>query len=102
MKTVTINLYELEELDEKAYNFALEEILMYTNEQFGADDEDEDDEYYEYTIEKDKQVLVDFIKANCMLFYKDGSEAALTNYTGKHEKSGTIELELGGEIYNIT
>ena len=102
METVTINLYELEELDGEAYDLALGEILMYTNEQYRADAEEWCHEYYEYTIEKDKQALVDFIKANGMLFYKDGSIAALTTYTGKHEKSGTIELVLYGEIYNIT
>ena len=101
MVTVNINLYEFNELREEAQNEALQEHLDFIND-CSIMDSDDDDEPYEYTLENDREVVIDNILANAYLFYKDGSLASCTTYVGKHEKAGTTEFKLGGEIYNIT
>ena len=92
MKKVTINLYEFNELNEKAQIVAISEhydFLCSIGEWDGEND-NKADEYIKENIE-----------ANEYLFYSDGDLANCVTYCGKHEKSGITELTIGNDIYTL-
>ena len=92
MKKVTINLYEFNELNEKAKTLAISEHYDFLCS-IGQWDEENDNEADECIKEN--------IEANDYLFYSDGELADVTQYCGKHEKAGLIELKLGNDIYQV-
>ena len=104
MVTVNINLYEFNELEKIAQEEAISNHTDFLNSinLFDAG-EDIGDEIYElnYDNDEDRKIVIENILANAYLFYKDGSLASCTTYTGKHEKAGITEFKLKGEIYEI-
>ena len=104
MITVNINLYEFNELEIQAQEKAISNRMDFLNSIFfdDVDNDDEGDDFYNIDNTWDRKIVIDSILANNYLFYKDGSLASCTTYTGKHEKAGTTEFKLAGETYNFT
>ena len=100
MVTVNINLYEFNELEVQAQEEAISNHMAFLNDI--SFDEDDLDHWYIIDNNDDREIVIENILANAYLFYKDGSLASCTTYTGRHEKAGTTEFKLGGETYNIT
>ena len=104
MVTVNINLYDFKELEIQAQEEAISNHMDFLNSMSfdDVDNDDEGDDFYIIDNNEDREIVIESILANAYLFYKDGSLARCTTYTGKHEKAGTTEFKLGGETYNIT
>ena len=104
MVTVNINLYDFKELEIQAQEEAISNHMDFLNSMSfdDVDNDDEGDDFYIIDNNEDREIVIDSILVNAYLFYKDGSLASCTTYTGKHEKAGTTEFKLGGETYNIT
>lgn len=103
MKQVTINLYELNELPTEARSKAIAEHREFLINVFNPSHYDECDTM---TLSKYKKTLtqadvIEAIAINEYLYYLNGEMASVTNYVGKHPKSGTLELKLEGQTYNI-
>lgn len=116
MKTVAvkIELFKLSELSEKARQKAIEkhrhfelstmsisdfisgEIELDTPEQLQKQYKAE----YDYYNENDEPIIEN-IESNEYLFFNDGKLAKTISYCGKHPKSGTIEFEFMGDIYQV-
>ena len=100
MKTVKINLYSFDELMEESKNRAINEAIIFLNNDL-IDIEDESgnmqEEYFEHTEEDAEE----FIRINDYLFFKNGELANVTEYTGIHPRAGQTELILKGEVFNI-
>ncbi len=88
MKTVTINLYSFDELTEQAQEKAIQD-----HAEFLAQEEEE---------EFSRDDVIDNIIINNYLFFEDGELAHITEYTGKHPKSGTLEFHFHGRTFDIT
>ena len=100
MKTVKINLYSFDELMEESKNRAINDAIIFLNNDL-IDFEDESgnmqEEYFEHTEEEAEE----FIRINDYLFFKNGELANVTEYTGAHPRAGQTELILNGEAFNI-
>lgn len=95
---VEIDLFELEELESKAKEYAIREHRLFLLDTI------EVDEHYQENynaIEYDDAYVSDNIILNEYLFYYNGDIADVTTYCGKHEKAGTSELKLFGKTYSI-
>jgi hypothetical protein len=90
MKTVKINLYQFNELSEEAKQKAVFDHSIFLNE-IDADGCTFND------VE-----TIEAIEVNEYLFFADGELAHCTTYTGKHGKAGKTELNLHGEVFDIT
>ena len=100
MKTVSINLYSLSELNDVAKDRAIDEhrdFMQSIPDQYENENGELITEYCEYT----KDDVIDNIEANEYLFYADGKLANTVEYTGKHPKVGISELKFHGEIYTF-
>ena len=109
MKTIEINLYSYDELNEEAKNKAFNEhkYFLECNPQT-YEDEDEDgniitkyDNMDEWTQEDIKEYVEDSININKYLYFENGEMANITHFTGKHEKAGTTEFYFLGKTYLI-
>ena len=106
---IEIELYEYDELDEKAKEKAFCEHEHFLIENPSTyEDEDENgniimkyENIDEWTYQDIKEYVEDSIRINEYLFFKDGSLADITHYTGKHDKVGLTELKLCGNIYIV-
>lgn len=90
MKTVTINLYSFNELNEDAKELAIQEhanFLVNAND-FGSVDE------LGQTEEFTEDEVIENIEANDYLFYYDGELAHCTTYT----KTGITEFHFHKQI----
>jgi hypothetical protein len=98
MKTIKINLYTFEELNNKAKERAIENhynfLLSLSND---LDIDDEDYNNISYTEEE----VIENIIANEYIFFSDGSLTNCTTYTGKHPKAGITEMDFKGITYTI-
>lgn len=92
MKTVSINLYTFDELNEAAQEKAIIEHVNFLVEV--ADFDERDEISREYVIEN--------IQINDYLFFADGELAHCTTYTDSHPKSGTTEFHFHGATFDIT
>ena len=100
MKTVKINLYSFNELMEESKNRAINEAIIFlNNDLISIEDESGNmqEEYFEHTEEEAEE----FIIINNYLFFKNGELANVTEYTGRHPRAGQTELILKGEVFNI-
>ena len=114
MKSVTINLYSFDELDEKAKRKAIEDhrefelSIMQEGDFISGDpkfDTDEElkkayDLQWNYYMMNDEPII-ESIEANDYLFFNNGELAHTLEYTGKHEKAGTTEFILYGETFTL-
>ena len=100
MKQVLINLYELNELTEKARQRAIDDHFNFLCS-IGQEVEGDDGQMYTDYSEPDEQDVIESIEINEYLFYADGDMANCTTYTGEHPKAGTTELIIGNDIYLI-
>lgn len=100
MKTITINLYSLDELSQYAREKAIIEANNFLNNEL-IDFEDENGimqyEYLEHTEEQAEE----FIKINEYLFFKNGEIANTVQYTGEHKRSGEMDFIFKGETIKI-
>ncbi len=95
MKTVHINLYSFNELNDKAKQKAISEHYDFlTSELVEMEGETEE----EYTTED----VIDNILANDYIFFEDGSLTSCVTYTDGHAKAGKTEFNFKGRIYDIT
>ena len=106
---VEIELFEYEELSGSAKEKAFEdhEYFLRCNP-MEYEDEDKDgkiitkyDDMNTWSREEIKDCVEDSIKANEYLFYSNGTMAAITHYTGKHEKAGKTELKIQDKLYEV-
>ena len=51
------------------------------------------------TFKEKVEIVMESLKINDYLFFKNGDMADITHYTGKHKKSGTTELKFNNEVY---
>jgi mRNA-degrading endonuclease HigB of HigAB toxin-antitoxin module len=112
---IELNLYTINELDEKAKARAIEdhrqfELSIMQPEDFISGEAEYDtpeelqktyEAQYDYYLNNDEPVVED-IEANGYLFFMNGEQASVTQYYGKHHKAGKMELELHGVTYDIT
>jgi len=101
MLTVSINLYSLNELNEKARLFAINDYANFL-EEIGQECEDENGEMHTDYSRPDDETTIETIEANKYLFFEDGTMASITHYCGKHEKAGITEFKFKGRVYDIT
>lgn len=87
MKTVTINLYNFDELDqdaqEKAINKHAEFLMEVDGEAGGRED------------------IIDNILINEYLFFEDGELAPTVQYTGRHPKAGKAEFHFHNRVIEL-
>ena len=112
---IELNLYTINELDEKAKARAIEdhrqfELSIMQPEDFisGETEYDTPEELqktyeaeYEYYLNNDEPIIEN-IEANEYLFFMNGELASVTQYCGKHHKAGKTEMEFHGVTYDIT
>lgn len=112
---VSITLYQLNELDEKARGKAIEEHRHFQLERMQPEDFISGDPEYD-TPEKLKETyaaeynyylfedepIIENIEANEYLYFADGSMASVTQYCGKHPLSGKTFFTFQGVEYDIT
>ena len=113
MKTATINLYEFNELNEKAKVKAINEhrefmlsIMQHSDFISGDDKYDTEDELEAFNQECDfianeDAPIVENIEANEYLFFASGELANCVTYCGSHPKAGIIEFKIGEDVYII-
>lgn len=99
MKTAIINLYSFNELSEKSKEKAVTEHLDFLDSM--PEEFEEEEGIIKKYIEHSTQEAVDSIETNEYLFYADGELAHVVQYTGKHPKAGTIELNFHGQIITL-
>lgn len=105
MKTITIKLYEYDELNNKAKLKAFDDIeyfLRCNPEQY----EDENgelkyDDMDKWVSEDIKEYVEDSIRINDYLFFSDGEMAHTVKFCGNHERAGEQILKLGNEEIKI-
>lgn len=101
MKTVLINLYSFDELNEQAQRKAIFEHESFLV-QLGYDYEDDEGNLVkEYPSYYDDEYVIESIVGNEYLFLSDGSLAHCVTYCGNHPKAGLTELKIGSDIYTI-
>jgi len=98
-----ITLYKYEELSPSAQKSVFrkhKEFLVntYSDDMF--------DKSYNMTRKKyikslTKEEIIENIKINEYLFFKNGKMANVTHFTGKHERSGETIVEYEGEEYSL-
>ena len=103
MKTVTINVYELKELDEHIQNMVIDEhreflISIYSDDMF---DESFNMTRSKYAKTLTKSEIIEDIEANGYLYFKNGDMVQYVEYTNSHPKAGKRELTLNGEVYEF-
>lgn len=103
MKTVTLNLLSISELNKEAKNIAIEQHRDFLVESYRDDmfDDSFNMTRSKYTKSLTKQEVIEDIEANEYLYFPNGEMANITYYCGKHEKAGQTELKLFGAIYSI-
>ena len=101
MLQTTINLYSFRDLSKDVQQLVIAEHKDFL-ESMPVSIEDENgnlvDEFEEYTDED----AIEVIEVNGYLYFKDGTLASCTTYTGGHAKAGITEFRLHGDTYNIT
>ncbi len=110
---IKINLYEVDELQERAKQKALENIrefelsILSVSDFIGCGDPELDtpesmyEEDYNDILLNDERVLED-IRANEYLFFDDGRQAHITHYCKNHPQyPGEKHLKLAGRVYKI-
>lgn len=98
MIQVTINLYSLNELSDKAKEKAINEHGDFL-ESVGFDYEDENGEMkMDYTRPTEEEIA-DSIEANEYIFYANGDMANICQFVGAHPRAGEFEFTLNGETY---
>lgn len=101
MKTITINVYQFSELNDKAKQRAINEHMEFLNS-VGIEYEAENGEMVtDYDYEHTENDTIESIEMNEYYFYSNGELANCTTYTGKHEKAGITELNFKGEIFTL-
>lgn len=112
---VSITLYQLNELDEKARGKAIDEhrifelSIMQPSDFISGDAEYDTPEelqktyeaQYDYYLNNDEPIIEN-IEANEYLYFADGSMASVTQYCGKHPLSGKTFFTFQGIEYDIT
>jgi hypothetical protein len=97
MRTATINLYQLQELQSVAKERAVAEHGNFLDS-VPIEFEDENGkllrEYHEHT----KAEIIESIEANEYYFFADGELAPVTRYCGNHPKAGQNELKFHGQV----
>lgn len=93
---IEIELYEYDELNEKAKEKAFEE-----HQDFLSEIVEDWKNILLLNGEEFKSYIDDSIKANAYLFFENGEMANTTTYTDNHEKAGTRELNFHGVFYKI-
>ena len=111
MKTIKteINLYEYDELNEKATERAFnehEEFLNLNPSTYEEEDENGEiitkyDNMSKWGQEDIKSYVEESIKINEYLFFESGEMAHITHFTGEHEKAGKTEFYFSGKTYEI-
>lgn len=87
MKTVTINLFSFEELDQEAQEKAIND-----HAEFLLDVDEE---------EHTKEEVVENILLNEYLFFEDGELAHIVQYTGRHPKAGKLEFHFHNKVIEL-
>jgi|SRR5690606_28645727 len=101
MKTVTINLYSFNELNENARKKAIEEHYCFMVS-LPPEYEDENGEMKtEENYDPSNEEVIDNIELNDYLFYRDGNVACCTTFTDKHPRAGETILQIGSEEYKV-
>ena len=100
MKTVKINLYSFDELNEKAKEKAITEAIMFLDsepEEFENEEGEMEEQYIEHTEEDAKE----FIFANDYFFFSNGEQAHVIEYVGKHPRTGESDFIFKGETIKL-
>lgn len=102
MKTVTINLYQFDELTEKAKQFAIEEHSSFLLNE-GEECENEHGEIVtEYRDSISDEEVIESIKANEYYFFADGDMAHVCEYVDNHPtKAGITEFKFHGQTIQL-
>ena len=103
MKKVTINVYELKELDKHIQNMLIDEhrdflISIYSDDMF---DESFNMTRSKYAKTLTKSKIIKDIEANEYLYFKNGDLVQYVEYTNSHPKAGKRELTLNSEVYEF-
>lgn len=111
---ITIKLYELDELGEKARARAIDEHRNFMLETMYPEDFKSGDPQYDTPEELEKaynaeydyismndEPVIESIECNEYLFFEDGELAHVTHYCGKHPLSGQTWLKYHGSEYRI-
>ena len=99
MKTITLTLFEYPELNEAAQEIALQTHKDFLIDTFDETCATEDQTQSEYRRTLSNTEVVENIELNEYLYYPNGALASITQYTGKHDRSGDIELTIEDNTY---
>lgn len=100
MKTVKINLYSFNELNNDAKEKAIFKHKDFLDS-LELDFENESGILEYYYHEHTDAETIESIEANDYIFFADGSLANCVTYTGKHPKNGITELTFKNEVYTL-
>lgn len=103
MEKVTINVYQLKELDKHIQNMVIDEhreflISIYSNDMF---DESFNMTRSKYAKSLHKSEVIESIECNKYFYFKNGKIADCVEYTNSHPKAGKREITLNGETYEF-
>lgn len=100
MKTVKINLYSFNELNDTAKEKAIFEALDFLDNE-PIEYEEESGEMKSKYVEHSETDAIEFIEANEYYFFSDGEQAHVIEYAGKHPRAGEIDFKFRGETIKI-
>ena len=95
---VEIQLFKLNELNTEAQQTAINEHFNFLAE-LGMEYENHNGEMITEYSDPLTSEVIDSIEANEYLFFKDGSLANVTHYTGTHERAGTTVFLFQGKEF---
>ena len=102
---IKLQLFRYDELNDDAKVKAFDDhehfLRMYPAQSEDNDGNMIDDDMDTWTHEEIKGYVEECIRINEYFYFKDGTMANCTTYTGDHHKSGITELKYNGEIYII-
>ena len=90
MKTVTINLFSFDELNQEAQKKAINDHAEFLLKVVETDGE-----------EYNREEVVENILLNEYLFFEDGELAHTVQYTGRHPKAGKLEFHFHNKVIEL-
>lgn len=96
MKTIEINIYSFNELEDKAKETAILKHGQFLDSE-PVDYEDETGELKSEYIEHSEDEIIESIEMNGYLFFYNGKLVDSVTYCGNHPKKGITEITVFGQ-----